>query len=111
MLFVSNLSCNLVFIAKITKELNCSVTFFNDSYVLQDRASRMPIGVGGQRDGVYFYGKASLKIQSNAVRMSELWHQRLRHPSSEVMPSFAKELGFLNYARSKNSMCDVCYHA
>jgi len=36
-LFVPNLSCNLVSVAKITKELNCTVTFFDNSCILQDR--------------------------------------------------------------------------
>jgi len=47
-LLVPNLSCNLVSIARITKDLNCSVTFFYDGCVLQDRISRMPIGMGEQ---------------------------------------------------------------
>ena len=33
------------------------------------------------------------------------------HPSNEVMPLFAKDLGFPDYVRSKNNMCDACYCA
>ena len=111
LLFVPNLSCNLVSVAKITKELNCTVTFFDDSCILQDRISKKPIGVGRQRDGVYFYDEAPLKIQSHAVKTSDLWRKRMGHPSNEVMSLFAKELDFPDYVRSKNKMCDACYRA
>jgi len=71
-LFVPKLSCNLILIAKITRDLNCSVTFFDDHCVLQDRISRTPIGVGEQRDGVYYNGKSSQKSQCNVVRSEDL---------------------------------------
>lgn len=54
-LFVPSLKCNLVFIAKICKELNCAVTFFEDFCLLQDRTLRTPIGVGEQQDGVHYF--------------------------------------------------------
>ena len=52
MLLVPSLSCNLVLIARITKDLNCSMTFFDDGCVLHDCTSRTPIGAGEQRDWV-----------------------------------------------------------
>ena len=110
-LFVSTLSCNLVSIARITKDLNCSVTFFDDCCILQDRTSRMPIGVGEQKDGFYYYEKTPLKIYSNVVRASELWHKPMGHPSSEIMSFFAKELGFSNYDKKNSDVCDVCFRA
>ena len=48
-LYVPSLKCNLIFIAKLCQELNCSVTFFDDFCVLQDRILRTPIGAGEQR--------------------------------------------------------------
>ena len=110
-LFVLDLSCNLVYIAKITKELNCIVTFFDDSCILQDRTLRMSIGVGRQRDGFYYFGKAPLKIQSNVVRTTELWQKQMGNPSNEVISFFTKELGFSDHVRKKNNVCDVSYHA
>ena len=60
-LYVPSLKCNLVSIAKLCKELNCSVTFYDDFCVLQDRTSRTPIGVGKQSGGVYFFTKGSVE--------------------------------------------------
>jgi len=85
--------------------------FVDDSCILQDRTWRMPIGACRQRNGVYFLREAPLKIQSNAVRTTELQHKRMGHPSSEVMSLFGKELDFSDYIGSKNTMCDVCYRA
>ena len=104
LLFVPNLSYNLISIGKITKDLNCSVTFIDDCCVLQDRTPRISIGTSEQRDGVYYYGKKSLKAQNNAVRTSELLHKQMGHPSSEVMSCFAKELGFSDYLRKKSDV-------
>ena len=39
-----DLGCNVITISRITKDLKCSVTFFDDYCVLQDRTSRMSIG-------------------------------------------------------------------
>ena len=71
-LFVPNLSCNLVFVERITKELNCSVPLFDKSCVLRDYTSSMLFGTCNQMDGVYYYGKAPLKNQSKAIRTSEV---------------------------------------
>jgi len=60
-LFVSKLSCNLVLVAKVTRDLNCSVTCFDDHCVLYDRILRTPIRAGEQQDGVYYYGRPSSK--------------------------------------------------
>jgi len=54
-LYVPELNCNLLSVAKLCKDLKCAVTFVSESCVLQDRTSRTLIGVGEQRDGVYYY--------------------------------------------------------
>jgi len=70
----------------------------------------MLIGMGEQRNGVYYYNEMSLKIQGT-VRTSELWHKRMGHPSSEVMSLFAKELGLSDSVRKKSDVCDACFRA
>ena len=47
-LYVLTLKCNLLSIAKLCKELNSSVTFFDDFCILQDHILRTSIGVGEQ---------------------------------------------------------------
>jgi len=45
-LYVPNLNSNLVSVARMTKDLHCTITFFDDHCILQDRPSRNPIGLG-----------------------------------------------------------------
>ena len=54
-LYGPELNCNLLSVAKLCRDLKCTVTFSDKSCVLQDRTSRSPIRVGEQRDGVYYY--------------------------------------------------------
>jgi len=54
-LFVPDLSCNIISIARVSKDLNCTVTCFDNFFVLQGRTLRMLIGVSEQRDKVYYY--------------------------------------------------------
>jgi len=57
-LYLLNLNCNLVSVANLSKDSNCTLTFSNDFCVLRDCTSRTLIRVGEQRDGVYYYKEA-----------------------------------------------------
>ena len=83
------------------------MTYFDDSCVIQDRTSRIPIGSGEQRNGVYYY-KDSLSRQVNMVDARYLWHRRLGHPSNEVLSLLPSSLGV---ACSKGEICETCVRA
>ncbi|CAH9084243.1 unnamed protein product, partial [Cuscuta europaea] len=74
-----------------------------------DLPTRMPIGVGERRGGVYFF-RGLDQAQAYAVRSSDsgvLWHSRLGHPSIKVL----RLLGYLNKPLlhfDQNNVCDVC---
>jgi hypothetical protein len=53
-LYVPKLTCNLISFSQLIKDLNCVVTLTDKLCVIQDRNSRMVIGVGEERDGVYW---------------------------------------------------------
>ena len=92
-LYVPELDYNLLSVAKLCRDLKCTVTFSDKSCVLQDCTSRTPIGVGEQRDGVYYYsGTPQAKNQVNVVGTRQLWHHRFGHTSHEVMLGFFKNL-------------------
>ena len=44
---------NLIFISKITRTLNCSITFSDKSVILQDHSTRKTIGIGHEFQGLY----------------------------------------------------------
>jgi len=110
-LYVPSLKCNLVSIAKLCKELNCSVTFYDDFCVLQDRILRTPIGVGKQSGGVYFFTEGSVEErQVNAVSSIDLWHRKLGHLSYEVLSYLSSSLR-VNFDKNKEDVCETCYCA
>lgn len=56
-LYIPKLKCNLISMSQLVKEHKCMVTIINEICVVQDRISRMLIGVGEQVDGIYFYSR------------------------------------------------------
>ncbi|XP_019101779.1 PREDICTED: uncharacterized protein LOC109133252 [Camelina sativa] len=79
-----------------------------DCTLISDRFSRMLIGRGEERDGVYYLKNKDV-VRVNKVELqrdSTLWHRRLGHPSSIVISSLPM------FSDSKNSAsstpCDVC---
>ncbi|KAJ0017827.1 hypothetical protein Pint_10779 [Pistacia integerrima] len=92
-LYVPDFKFNLISIAKLTKDLSCSVSFFPDFCVIQDLSNGQVKGIGKQTEGLYF-----LLSQSP----SELAHSRSLSPDADshsssstndvshaVIPSFA----------------------
>ncbi|KAJ1401903.1 Retrotransposon gag domain [Sesbania bispinosa] len=54
-LYVPNLSCNLIYVTQLIHSKNCHVTFTDKLCVIQDLTSRIMIGLGEQQEGVYVY--------------------------------------------------------
>ena len=110
-LLVPSLSCNLISVSRICKDLKCTVIFNESSCILQGRTSRIPIGLGEQRDGVYFYQAGKERRQVHAVQIGHLWHQRLGHPSKEVMALFFNSIHCPNMSKKNNEVCEICFRA
>lgn len=53
------MSCNLISVSQLTKELDCTVLFTDDCCVIQDRITKTPIGVGYMHGGVYILREAA----------------------------------------------------
>jgi hypothetical protein len=54
-LYVPNLNCILISVSQLIDESNCIVQFTYNLCVIQDRTSKMMIGAGERRDGLYFF--------------------------------------------------------
>lgn len=89
-LLAPTLSNNLLFISKIKKHLNYSVTIHSTHYVFQDNFTKMTIGIGKERGGLYYLeGTKALQSKSDhAFRLTRetsnkenihLWQCRLGH--------------------------------
>ena len=83
---------NLISINKITRTLNCSITFSDKFVTLQNRSTGKTIGIGRESQGLYH-----LTSPSPAVCISTdaplLIHSRLGHPSlskfQKMVPRFS----------------------
>ncbi|KAH9672345.1 hypothetical protein KPL70_017686 [Citrus sinensis] len=110
-LFMPSLTCNLISVSQLIRDVNCFIQFYDQLCVIQDRITRMLIGAGEQREGLYYFwdiGSAS-GLSSVANRACDLWHRRLGHPSSKVV----QLLPFIDSASCLSSFqnCDVCFRA
>lgn len=69
-LYVPQLTCNLISVSKLISDNNCLITFIDKLCVIQDRTSRTMTGVGEECDGVYYF-KSVVPTQANATRKVE----------------------------------------
>nr|KYP43576.1 Retrovirus-related Pol polyprotein from transposon TNT 1-94 [Cajanus cajan] len=80
--------------------------------VIQDRTSRMLIGVGEQREGLYYLRRivtaAAMKAKSETSY--DLWHKRLGHASTKAI-NMLPVTGFVQNKDSCNQVCDICLRA
>ncbi|XP_021758519.1 uncharacterized protein LOC110723471 [Chenopodium quinoa] len=80
-LFVPNLSCNLLSVSQITDELNCIVQFNPYMCAIQDQTKEL-IGTGARRDGLYYFSKSDSVHHvgvDKEISSLELWHRRMGH--------------------------------
>lgn len=75
-LFVPDLSCTLISLARLLRELSCYAMFTDKVCVIQDRTSKMLIGAGEERNGVYHF-RGEVTASANRVSREDskkLWH-------------------------------------
>ncbi|KAL3647015.1 hypothetical protein CASFOL_007983 [Castilleja foliolosa] len=114
-LCVPKLQCTLISVSKLAKELNCFVTFTDAVCVIQDRDSRILIGAGEQRDGVYLFraqSRAYSRAQAGSARGldgKELWHRRPGHPGKKLL-SFLPVVTSSSNKEGENP-CNICLRA
>ena len=109
-LCVLTFKVNLMLVSQLTRDLNCSMTFFPHWCVLQDLATRRIIGLGKQLDGLYYLAALiTRKIRTTShsspnhqptcnltTSSTDLWHSRLGHISHSRLSFIAKK--FLKFS-------------
>nr|GMD06150.1 Integrase, catalytic core [Ipomoea batatas] len=84
-LSIPDFICNLVSVGRLTKDCNCTLTFFSDFCIMQDLPSRKLIGVGRMRDGLYYLEPTSHEGVAMSVKRKDdpdIWHNKLGHASA-----------------------------
>ena len=103
---------NLLSISQLTKSSNCDVLFSSSQCIFQDRATKMMIGQGSARNGL-FYLDAGFIFNSvfsfKHCNKFNLQHSHLGNPSSSHFYFLVKT--FPSIILNKNFVCDVCPRA
>ncbi|RVW46868.1 Retrovirus-related Pol polyprotein from transposon RE2 [Vitis vinifera] len=107
---------NLISISKLTRTLNCSITFSDKFVTLHDRSTGKTIDIGRESQGLYHLTSDSSLAVCISTDAPLLIHNRLGHPSlskfQKMVPRFSTCRRFRKfYAESKPSsiFLFVCY--
>ena len=115
--YVLNLSCNLLSVRKLTKDLNCTAKFFPSCCEFQDLSSGRTIRKARECDGLYYYEDSAVENGQSNVAGSELgffssndeimsWHFRLGHPNFLYLKSFFPAL--FGNKNVYDFQCEIC---
>ncbi|RVX13579.1 Retrovirus-related Pol polyprotein from transposon RE2 [Vitis vinifera] len=92
-LYTPECSFNLIFINKITRTLNCSITFSDKFMTLQDRSTGKTIGIERESQGLYHLTSPSTPAVCISTDAPLLIHNHLGHPSlskfQKMVPRFS----------------------
>ncbi|XP_021746631.1 uncharacterized protein LOC110712474 [Chenopodium quinoa] len=108
-LYVPNLSCNLISVSQLNDDLNCTVQFNSYICAIQDQTKEL-IGTGTRRDGLYYFSKTDLVHHVSALAANSelvLWHRLMGHPSEKVV----KLLPTVSNKACLDKGCEVCMRA
>jgi len=95
-LYSPKLTCNLISILQLTKDMKCLITYGESFCLIQDPNSKKLIGAGDLRNEVYCLKNVEMGPIFTAVHKGEaiFWHQRLGHPSYGSLFALSSKHGF-----------------
>ncbi|RVW62498.1 Retrovirus-related Pol polyprotein from transposon RE2 [Vitis vinifera] len=94
---------NLISISKITRTLNCSITFFDKSVILQDQSTGQTIDIGRESQGLYHLTSPSSPAACISTDAPLLIHNRLGHP---ILSKFQKMVP--RFSTLSSFTCESC---
>ena len=78
-IYVPNCSFNLISISKLTRDLNCLITFSNNFVTLQNQSTGRTIGIGCEFQGLFHLSSLSSSTACTSMDTPLLIHSRLGH--------------------------------
>ena len=76
----------LISVSKLTRALNCSISFFPDHCLIQDLSTKRIIGRGCKSGGLYIFEiEVSKSVACSGVVTPFKLHSRLDHPSLSLL--------------------------
>ena len=92
-LYVPNSLFNLISISKLTRDLNCLITFSDNSVTLYDRSTGRTISMGHESHGLFHLSSPSFSTTCTSMDTPLLIHSRLGHPNTskfqKMVPRFS----------------------
>ena len=92
-LYVPDSPFNLIYISKLTRDLNYLITFSNCSITLQDRSTGQTISIGRESQGLFHLISPSSSTVCASMDTPLLIHNRLGHPNisklQKMVPRFS----------------------
>ena len=79
--YVPDYSFNLISIGKLTRDLNCLITFSDNSVTLQDWGTGRTIGIGREFQDLFHLSSPSSSIACTSMDTPLLIHSPLGHPN------------------------------
>ena len=80
-LYVPDSPFNLISISKLTHDLNCLITFFDNFVALQDQSTGRTIGIGREFQCLFHLNSPSSSTACTSMDTHLLIHSRLGHPN------------------------------
>jgi len=108
-LFVLGFPFNLISISKLTRSLNCSITFTSGSLCIQDQSTGNTIGAGSEQQGLYYLQSPSSTV-CNVSASPDIIHRRLGHPSLDKLKVLVPQLTFKVSSVSHVSLANMFEH-
>ena len=92
-LYVPNSPFNMISISKLTRDLNCLITFYDNFVTLQDRSTGRTIGIGREFQGLFHLNSPSSSTACTSMDTPLFIHSRLGHSNNSkfriIVPRFS----------------------
>ncbi|KAF7144201.1 hypothetical protein RHSIM_Rhsim05G0096000 [Rhododendron simsii] len=101
---------NLISMTKLTKTSSCYAVFTDEFCFVQDQRSRKMIGMGTEREGLYYLDVAKkagcYSISASNPTSSRLWHQHLGHLSNKSLRAISLCTEIMHFCSIDD--CSIC---
>lgn len=111
-LVVPGYHVSLISVHKLSKDNKVKVIFDESKCLIQDSTQEFLLGTGSERGGLYYFDSEKRLVNNNIVScvLSKcIWHNRLGHPSDQVLGILKTKLNIENIASIEP--CEVCHKA